>query len=85
MLHNPLYKEKDLIITYSDIHDKTIDIYAEEPNSDGSDFNYMEMSYPSKQIVKITGFSKSDIKRIMYHINKLAPIAYAAELEDNER
>ena len=87
MEHNPLASFKDgLEITYSDLkteHGKDfVVLYFERPNKKKSGFDSAKFVYPGKSFTDVHGFSGTDLKELMVHVNKTAHLAYEFSKED---
>ena len=88
MEHNPLMSFNDgLEITYSDLkHGEDGDyvvLYFEKPNGKESGFNSAKFIYPGNTFSEVNGFEDSELKELMKHATKTAPLALEFSKEDS--
>ena len=86
MEHHPFVNLTDATcITYSDIkkrHDgaEYITLYFETPTEDG--FSNMSVDYPGRRPYGVHGYSLQEIDRLLFHYDRVAPVAFDEAKED---
>lgn len=85
--HKLLELDNKLILTNSDLKvsdqgKEYITIYFEQPNSDGSDFNSMQIDYPDMQPLKVIGFNEAEIRYMLEEAANIGDIALLRAQED---